>query len=160
MLIINCFKEDDLEKRSALSKVLILIADILIFLICVGGVYHIVLKAGLPFKTYIEKSTLIVSENPAMLPDIIPGDRIISIDNQSFEKWEEAELYLDGKSIGDNVYLELNRNGITNLISVQLTNYYTLFDLIIICIVGITFFGMGVFVRLKAPENSSAQLFH
>lgn len=147
-------------KRFFIHNVSLLIADILILLICAGGLYLISVKAGLPFNTSIEKSTLIVSENPAMLPDIIPGDRIISIDNQSFEKWEEAELYLDGKSIGNNVYLELNRNGITNLISVQLTNYYSLFDLIIICIVGITFFGMGVFVRLKAPENSSAQLFH
>jgi DNA-binding response OmpR family regulator len=44
--------------RSVLSDVSLLIADILIFFICVGGVYHIVLKADLPFKTSTLNSKL------------------------------------------------------------------------------------------------------
>ncbi|MBK9097359.1 MAG: hypothetical protein IPM14_04390 [bacterium] len=147
-------------KQSVLGDVSLLIADILIFFICVGGLYLITLKAGLPFKTSVENSSLIVSENSHKIKDIIPGDEIISIDYHTFTKWEEVELYLDGKRIGESIYLELKRNGSSALVSVHLTNYYTLFDLIIISLVGITFFGMGVFVRLKAPGNNSAQFFH
>lgn len=147
-------------KRSILREVSLLIADILILLICVGGLYLISIKASLPFKTSIENSTLTVSENPLNIPEVIPGDQILRIDNHSFSKWEEVELYLDGKKISENINLELKRNGSITRTSVQLTNYYVLFDLIIIILVGVIFFVMGVFVRLKAPENYSAQLFH
>jgi two-component system phosphate regulon sensor histidine kinase PhoR len=147
-------------KRSFLSDVSLFIADILILLICCGGLYLITLKAGLPVKTSIENSTLIISENPQKIYDLNSGDEILSIDNHVFTKWEEVELYLDGKKIGEDIYLELKRNGFTTLVAVKLTNYYTLFDLIIISLVGLTFFVMGVFVRLKAQENFSAQVFH
>jgi two-component system, OmpR family, phosphate regulon sensor histidine kinase PhoR len=147
-------------KRSVLSDVSLFIADLLILLICVGGLYLITLKAGLPFKTSIDNSSLIISKNPQKIRDINSGDEILSVDNHAFTKWEELELYLDGKKIGANVYLELKRNGSNTLASIQLTNYSTLFDLIIISLVGLTFLVMGVFVRFKAPENYSAHIFH
>ncbi|MCU0415255.1 MAG: ATP-binding protein [Ignavibacteriaceae bacterium] len=43
---------------------------------------------------------------------------------------------------------------------VQLKKYYSLFDLIIISLVGLIFFVMGVLVRVRASENYSAHIFH
>jgi two-component system phosphate regulon sensor histidine kinase PhoR len=147
-------------KRFLVNDVSILIADILIFFICVGGLYLITLKADLPFKTSSVNSTLIVSENPEAYKNIREEDEIISIDNFHFGKWEELELYLDGKNIGDSVRIHLGRDG--NIISANfiLTSYYDLFSLVVIALVALIFLVMGVFVRIRASENYAAQLFH
>lgn len=147
-------------KRFFVHNVSLLIADVLIFLICLGGLYLISIKAGLPFNTSIENSSLVVAKNPEKIFGIMEGDEILSINNHQFSKWEELELYLDGKNIGDNIYLKLKRNDTTTIVAVKLINYYTIFDLIIISLVGLIFLVMGVFVRLKAPGNNSAHLFH
>ena len=147
-------------KRLLVNAVSLLIADILILFTCIGGLYLITLKADLSFKTSTINSKLIVSEKPESDENIKAGDEIVSIDNLKFNKWEELELYLDGKNIGDAVELTLNTNGGVKSLKVPLKNYYELFDLIIISLVSLVFFVMGVFVRFRASENFSAQLFH
>ena len=147
-------------KRLLVNAVSLLIADILILFTCIGGLYLITLKADLSFKTSTINSKLIVSEKPESDENIKAGDEIVSIDNLKFNKWEEVELYLDGKNIGDAVEIELNTNGGDKSLKVLLKNYYELFDLIIISLVSLVFFVMGVFVRFRASENFSAQLFH
>jgi len=147
-------------KRFFITDVSLFIADILILCTCIGGLYLITLKADLPFKTSTLNSKLIVSENLLNEKNINAGDEIISIDNLQFSKWEEVELYLDGKNIGDTVEIRLNRNGVIKSEIVQLKKYYNLFDLIIISLVGLIFFVMGVFVRIRASDNYSAHIFH
>ena len=147
-------------KQSFLYNLLLLIADGLIFCLCCGGLYLITLKADLPFKTSTENSKIFISENPSNHKNLKPGDELISVDSNQFSKWEEIEFYLDGKKIGDTIQIQLNSDGKIFSAEVRLTKYYSLFDLIIISLVGLTFFVMGVFVRIKAPENSSAHIFH
>ena len=147
-------------KRFLLSGVLLLIADILILFICVGGLYLITLKADLPFKTSTVNSKLIVSENLVSNKNVNAGDEIISIDNLQFGKWEEVELYLDGKKIGDKVEIKLSNNGVIKSEIVQLKKYYVFFDLIIISLVSLVFIVMGFFVRIKSAKNYSAHIFH
>jgi len=86
-------------KRFFITDVSLFIADILILCTCIGGLYLITLKADLPFKTSTLNSKLIVSENLLNEKNINAGDEIISIDNLQFSKWEEVELYLDGKNL-------------------------------------------------------------
>ncbi|MCU0333297.1 MAG: hypothetical protein MUC75_08090, partial [Ignavibacteriaceae bacterium] len=147
-------------KRFFTNDVSLFIADILILLTCVGGLYLITLKADLPFKTSTVNSKLIVSEILLNEKNINAGDEIISIDNLQLSKWEEVELYLDGKNIGDIVQIRLNSNGVIKSEIVQLKKYYSLFDIIIISFVGLIFFVMGVLVRIRASENYSAHIFH
>lgn len=147
-------------KRFLVNDVSLLIADILIFFICVGGLYLITLKADLPFKTSTINSKLIASENLVSNKNVNADDEIISIDNLQFSKWEELELYLDGKNIGNAVEIKLNNNGEVKSATVSLKNYYSLFDLIIISLVSLVFIVMGVFVRIKASDNYSAHIFH
>ncbi|MGE5812761.1 MAG: ATP-binding protein, partial [Ignavibacteria bacterium] len=136
------------------------IADILIFLICVGGLYLITLKADLPFKTSVSNSNLIVAEFPDNYKNIGKGNEITSINNLHFSSWEEVELYFDGKNIGNTVQIQLNSNGVIRSESVQLKKYYSLFDLVIISLISLVFIVMGVFVRIKASDNYSAHIFH
>ena len=147
-------------KRFKLNNVSLWIVDILVLFTCIGGLYLITLKADLPFKTSTVNSKLIVYEDLASNENIKAGDEIISIDNIQFDNWEQVELYLDGKNIGDTVNIELISSNALKLLSAQLKNYYSLFDLIIISLVSIIFLVMGVFVRIKASENKSANLFH
>jgi len=147
-------------KRFFNNDVSLLIADILILFTCIGGLYLITLKADLPFKTSTVNSKLIVSENLFNNKNVNAGNEIISIDNLQFSKWEEVELYLDGKNIGDTVEIRLTSNGVIKSEIVQLKKFYNLFDLIIISLVGLIFFVMGVLVRVRASENYSAHIFH
>ena len=147
-------------KRFFINDVSLFIADILILLTCIGGLYLITLKADLPFKTSTVNSKLIVSENLLNENKINAGDEIISIDNLQFGKWEEVELYLDGRNIGDTVEIRFNINGVIKSEIVQLKKFYDLFDLIIISLVGLIFFVMGVLVRMRASDNYSAHIFH
>ena len=147
-------------KRFLVRNVSLLIADILILFTCIGGLYLITLKADLPFKTSVINSKLFVSENLISNKNVNAGDEIISFDNLHFSKWEELEVYLDRKNIGDAVEIKLNNNGEVRSVTTQLKNYYKLFDLVVISFVALIFLVMGVLVRIKAPGNSSAHIFH
>lgn len=147
-------------KRFFINDVSLLIADILILFISIGGLYLITLKADLPFITSSVNSKLIVSENLEAHKNIRAGDEIVSIDNLHFIKWEEVELYLDGKKIGDKVEIKLSNNGVIESEIVHLKKYYVFFDLIIISLVSLVFIVMGVFVRIKSAKNYSAHIFH
>jgi len=147
-------------KRFFINDVSLLITDILILFTCIGGLYLITLKADLPFKTSVINSKLFVSENLVSNKNVNAGDEIFSVDNLHFSKWEELEVYLDGKNIGDAVEIKLNNNGEVKSVTAQLKNYYKLFDLIVISLVALIFLVMGVLVRIKAPEHISAHIFH
>jgi len=147
-------------KRFLLNNVSLWIVDILVLFICIGGLYLITLKADLPFQTSTVDSKLIVYEDFASNINIKAGDEIISIDNIQFDNWEQIELHLDGKNIGDEVEIQFNTYATVKSFTVQLKNYYSLFDLIIISLVSLIFLVMGVFVRIKAYKNESANLFH
>ena len=97
-------------RRFLNNDVSLLVADAIIIILWFGGLYHIVLKSDLPFKFYFSDSILIVTDNSSLNAGIEAGDSVISIDKLIFSRWEELELYLDGKSIGDSVELQLKTN--------------------------------------------------
>jgi hypothetical protein len=72
-------------KRFFINDVSLLIADILILLICIGGLYLITLKADLPFKTSAINLKLFVSENLVNNKNVNAGDEIISIGRSFLE---------------------------------------------------------------------------
>ena len=149
-----------LVKRFFLNNILLSAIDILVLLICIGGFYFITSKADLPFKTSIINSNLVVSEILTFPSKIKTGDIVNRLDNFQFDYWEEIELYLDGKQIGQEVLINIHRDGIEIPVKVTLINYYSIFDRLTIGIIGLIFFVFAILVRLKAPENSSAQIFH
>lgn len=147
-------------KLTLQNNVSLIIADILIFFLCCGGLYLVIIKADLPFNTTTVESNLIVADFDIADQKIKTGDKLISFDGFHFTDWEELELYLDGKNIGDVIQLKLSRNGKNISAGTELISYYSFFDLLIIALVGLTFIVMGIFVRIKASDNYSALLFH
>ena len=147
-------------KRPLQNNVSLIIADVLILILCCGGYYLTSLKPDLPFNTSVKHSTIIVSENRNHIKNILEGDELVTFEGLHFTNWEQLEIYLDGKSIGDSVQMQLSRDAEIYSTSVRLISYYSFFDLLVIAIVALVFIGMGVFVRIKAEDNFSALLFH
>ena len=147
--------------KSALdNKFALLILDIIIVLFCVAGLYQNYLKSSLLFSLTTTNNNLTVTSVDKNVTDILTGDVVLSIDGYSFNNWEEVELYIDGKEIGNEVEISLRSDGSDRVITATLTNYYSLFDLSIIGIVGLFFIVFAILVRVKAPDVSSAKIFH
>jgi len=142
------------------NKIVLLIIDVVVILLCLAGLYLISIKADLPFNTSTTGSYHIIYKVLDTEDAFAVGDTISSIEGYSFGGWEEVEVYLDGKNIDDIISVELVKNGIPKQFYVKLVNYYTLFDLIMIVIVGFVYITMAIFVRIKAPDNISAAMFH
>jgi len=144
-----------LTKKSAL-----LLIEIIIIIVCIGGFYINVLKPNLPFEVNFIDSHLIITDVEKYLADIKDGSILLSVDTHQFNDWEELELYLDSKRIGETVNIKIETDKQIKSVSVQLTNYYNLFTLIIIAVVGLIYVSIAMFVRIRSPENYSARLFH
>jgi hypothetical protein len=142
------------------NKIVLLIIDAVVILLCFGGLYLISIKAALPFSTSTTGSYHVIYEVSETEDVFAVDDTIATIEAHSFGGWEEVEVYLDGKNINDVVSVQLVKNGILKQFYVKLVNYYSFFDLIIIVIVGFVFISMAIFVRIKAPDNISAAMFH
>lgn len=134
--------------------------DVLVILICLTGLYLISIKADLPFNTNTKGTFQVIAEVSEVEDIFSVGDTITAIDGHSFLGWEETEVYLDGKNINDVVNVELIKNGDIEQVYVSLVNYYSLFDLIMIVLVGFVYISMAIFVRIKSPDNISAAMFH
>lgn len=147
--------------KSALTrKSALLLIEIIIIIVCIGGFYLNVLKPNLPFEVNFIDSHLIITNVEKYLADIKDGSILLSVDTHQFNDWEELELYLDGKRIGETVNIKFETDKQIKSASVQLTNYYSLFTLIIIAFVGLIYVSIAMFVRIRSPENYSARLFH
>ncbi|MBE0538746.1 MAG: hypothetical protein IH620_03465, partial [Ignavibacterium sp.] len=147
--------------KSALNnKYALLALDSAIILFCLFGLYLNYIKATLPFSINTLEDNLIITSLTQDEIDLSVGDTLLLIDDLNFSNWEEAELYLDGKNIGDKVQLTVRSNEILNKVEVSLINHYSIFDLSIIGLVGLFFIVFAILVRIKAPENNSAKIFH
>jgi len=147
--------------KSALeNKYALFIIDFLVVFFCAAGLYQIYLKATLPFSLSTVDNQLTITDFSHELPEIGEGSILLSINDFEFNNWEEVELYLDEKKIGDKVQIAVYQKGSEKFLTVTLTNYYSGFNLIIIGIVGLFFIVFAILVRIKAPQNKSAKLFH
>jgi hypothetical protein len=138
----------------------ILLLNFFFLLLCGLGVYQANEKAGLPVVISASGENLRVTKKLTDNVSLTGGDRILSVDNHSFTSFEELEVLLDGKSIGDTINIIYSRRGIEEYTSLTLIKYYTKIDLIAYSVSGLFFFLIGVIVIIKSPEKRSAQLFH
>ena len=142
------------------NNVALLFFDIIVIVICVVGFYSVYYKADLPFTLTTSDNQLFI-ENAYMPDNDFSNKQIVnSIDGISFSNWEEVELYIDGKNIGDKVEIMISQEGKSKILKATLTEYYSLFDLSIIITVGLVFIVFAFIVKIKAPNNRSANLFH
>ena len=140
------------------SNKLLWFLDIVVICFCTAGIYFICFKADLPFSITTINSHLVIEKISSEADGFSKGQKVNTIDGFRFNNWEEVELYLDGKEIGEKTIISIDENA--KLFKTTLTRYYSLPDIIIIGIVGSVFIFFAILVRLKAKANSSAELFH
>ena len=137
------------------NKYALLTIDAIIFLLCIFGVNRIVLKAYLPFNVIPENSHLIISQISEDQSQFAVGDTVLSVDGYNFGNWEELEVYTDGKNIGDEITIVYLINGNKVSSNVTLVQYYSIFDIVIISLVGVLFIFLAIFVAFKSADKSA-----
>lgn len=139
---------------------LFLIIDTLILILCIPGIYQLQQKPGLPFSLTKNQDQLIIGENSSTAGQYRAGDRLVSVGGMKLNKLEEIEIFLDSKSVGDNVQIDYLHKNVLYKAEVVLTNYYSIPFIVINILSGIIFILFGIFVLLKCRENKAAKIFH
>ncbi|MGE5679372.1 MAG: ATP-binding protein [Bacillota bacterium] len=140
---------------------LTLFIDLLIFLVCIAGVYQVAEKADLPFHFEDYGSSLTVgpaSRNTES--SVSTGDIILKVEEIPVNSRDEIEIILDGMTIGQTAHLSILRN--TSIVNeeVTLTKFYSWFYILCVLISGIIFFIVAVTVLIKSPKALVSKVFH
>jgi Lon-like protease len=81
-------------------------------------------NAGIPVK-FQYKGVYVLNVFPKMPAEgqLFPGDRIIKIDNKSFSSSELFIEYVNNKKLGDFIKLTIERNGLTEMVTISVAAY-------------------------------------
>lgn len=158
-IIMNLYRGINL-KKSGWQVRLFLLLDALIILFCIPGIYHINQKADLPFSIVQKDDVLTAGAIKGHPGSIQPGDTILAINGRHFQDREGIEIYLDSRSIGEKVSIEVASKGISRVSEVGLTKYYSLPFVISNSISGLLFILLGILVFIKCPGLKAAKIFH
>ncbi len=134
-----------------------LLFDLLIFLFFLIGVYNYSQKADIPFKVSSTNINLIITEAKN---NFSQNQIIQSIDGFNFKSREEIEVYLDSKSIGDFINVDIIENNSSKIFNVKLIPFYNSVYNIIAFIVGIIFFITGIIVLIQSKNKNVGIIFH
>lgn len=137
-----------------------LLLDAFFIVLCIIGVYHLSQKADLPFPIITENGTFLAGESDPLIGDLQLGDTLLYFSGMQLTDREELEIYLDSRSIGDNILVVYSQNGKEQAEKFRLIEYYTLPFIISNGLAGILFIAFGVFVLLKCPDQKAAKIFH
>ncbi len=149
---------ENLKQTSVILKL-----DILVFLLCLAGLYQSGQKPGFPFRVQMQNGKPVVSEaDPtANQQGIKTGDVILAINNQAVSTSDDVEFLLDGQTIGQTVLLTVRHGKKIKHIAVPLRRENTFFYLFVLGLVGFIFLALGIVVLLKRPPGDTvARVFH
>jgi len=122
-------------------------------LIFVVSTERLLIKADLPF----EYNGDLILQHPYV--SILPGSKIISVDNIYIHSDFQLEFILDSRSVGDPTTIETSYAGINTINEVYLVPYYeNLTFTIISLVVGITFLITAVFVISRKANDPNARI--
>jgi signal transduction histidine kinase len=145
---------------------IILFIDLIVFVICIFGVFQTFEKAGLEPNTQVSfnvsdgKVVVAQISNPELKSVLSKDDRIVSIENHPISCKEDIEFVFDSFSVGKKTNFLIDRNGIEIQKELTLPRYYSLLYLIVQILVGCVFFVNGVFVIYKRPTDLAARIWH
>jgi len=146
-------------------NILLFTADVIILLLCIAGVEHCRLKAGLHANYDAGSGTLgtdtarvvTVTESETILQ---VGDILTSVSGFRIQDMRDVEQILDLHAAGDTISMEFRRGGSAIEASYTLTRYYSAFDIVMQGGGVLIFFALGFFVLSRKPEDAEALVFH
>ncbi len=143
--------------------VLYLILDCILLSTSLVNTPNVIRRAGAPIEVVEEHGSILVGAifAPAAAPEVQPGDILAEWDGKTIQVPELIEYLADRSSIGTEVPVVVRRGTRDISTSVRLIPFYhSLRFLVISLFVGITVFGVGLFLLLIRPEDLSARALH
>ncbi len=143
-------------------RVLIILVDVVAFLLCCAGIVQINAKAGLPVVIAAWNDTVYCSRvsEASFTSQMHEGEAILSVNGQTLTHVEDFEFVLDGCRIGDSTTLSIAGPAGPRIEKAALIHYYGPFYLLSVILVSTLFFGVGLVVTWKKPEDPAALVYH
>lgn len=137
-----------------------MLTDLVILLLCALGIYNISNKSNLPFELTVLDSKLIITNIEYYASDFVNGDFIVSLENKKLKTTEEIEIFLDGKTPGQNINITILRGDQLLDLRLHLIHYYSSIYNIIASIVGCMFFFVAIIILIKCGCGKIARAVH
>ena len=143
-------------------RVLIILVDVVAFLLCCAGIVQIHAKAGLPVVIAAWNDTVYCSRvtESSFTGQMREGEAILSANGQTLTHVEDFEFVLDGRRIGDSTTLSIAGPAGNRIEKAVLGPYYGPFYLFSVILVSTLFFGVGLVVIWKKPEDPAVLVYH
>ena len=143
-------------------RLLLLALDALALLVCVAGIVAIAGKPGLPIRWLDLNHVVSIAgvDDSTLARTVLPGESLLRIDGQPVSHVEVVEFLFDGRHVGDQMSLDVQGSGGVRTVQVILQAYYSTDYLIIVILVSGLFFGVGLVVLLRRPEDQAARVYH
>jgi len=150
------------QKNSVRGRPYLLALDAFAFLVCAAGIVAISGKPGLPIRWHDQNHIVSVAgvDDTLLAGAVFPGESLLRIDGQPVSRVEAVEFLFDGKRIGDQVSLDVQGSGEVRTVHCVLQAYYSTDYLIIVILVSGLFFGVGLVVLLRRPDDRAARVYH
>ncbi len=149
--------------------VLYLFLDAFLLVASFVHIPDVVRRPSAPFAVERRGSLVAISviRDSSACPDLKPGDALLTWQGKRVAMPEMVEYLADVAPIGAHIQVGVQRGESTFASSVRLTEYYRPSEFLIISrfliislFVGLTVFGVGVFVLLSRPNDLAARALH
>jgi signal transduction histidine kinase len=141
----------------------IIVCDCLVYLLCLVGLWQITEKANLPFSlSRMSDGTFSITSasQPLGHYGFEDGDLVTSFNGLAANSNEDVEFIFDGKQIGDNVILGVERNSNMLFLPVKLVSNYNWLYVVVAWFVGTVFFLSGLTVIIRKRKDLAAHVYH
>jgi signal transduction histidine kinase len=149
-------------RRFALRTVFYIFLDVFLLAVCLLHVPYVVQRPRAPFEVAgADTLVRIVSVDSSAMQNIRVGDLLTRWNSKLVIVPEAVEYLADVSPIGSMIRVEVRRDSQTFVTDVKLIPYYDSLRFLIISIfVGLTVFGVGIFILLSRPTDMAARALH
>jgi signal transduction histidine kinase len=149
-------------RRLTFRTVFYIALDVFLLAVCLLHVPYVVQRPKAPFEVVREGTHVrIVSVDSSAMQTIRAGDLLTRWNNEPVIVPEAIEYLADVSPIGSFIRVEVRRDSETITADLKLIPYYASLRFLIISIfVGLTVFGVGIFILLSRPTELAARALH
>ncbi len=143
-------------------RIVIFVLDLLALALCCAGMVQIHGKAGLPVVIAAWNDTVYCTQvtDESLARSVHPMDAILSVNGSRLTTVDDLEFVLDGCRIGDTAAVRLAGPDGERIVNLVLAHYYGPFYMFSVILVASLFFGVGLVVSWKKPEDPAARVYH
>ena len=140
----------------------VLSIDLVVYVVCMVGLWQIAEKADLPFSVSRlgSESFVVKGVTPSVRGIVEKGDVVFAFRGERVGSPETLEFLLDGMRVGDNLPIEVRRGKNLLDLDVSLVHAYSNFYVGVAWLIGTLFFGTGILVYFRRRDDTAAFVYH